>query len=485
MEDMKEKDIEKKNKPSKGAKHVLQLAAVLMLGICLGLFARFSSRSNGIEQSSSTDLSRFQEVYDLISNDWVDANEDSELNLETAAIKGFLENIGDPHTTYFTMEQLKEFTSAVEGSFAGIGVTYSMRENGGLISSVMEETPASEAGLKPGDVFTAVDGTSILGMTSTEVKEMVTGKEGSKVVLTVLRDGQTMDISVVRRKIDSSVTYEKRESEDGIVVGYLDINTFGDLTDQSIQKALNFFKENKIETIVIDLRDNTGGYLSSVQNILSLFVEKDTVLFGMQEKTGPVQNYVSLSDENYTFKNGFILVNDQTASASEVMAGALSELLDYKLVGKTTYGKGTAQRQMMLSDMSSFKYTYAKWLLPSGKCINGIGLSPDIEVNAPTLNDFYNIVLEDGQTIELDSVSEQCAQFQEMLNLMGYDTGRSDGYFSEQTRLALEQFEQDHGLNVDGVYDAKDNEELIYALVSYFNQVENDACYQSVLKEMR
>lgn len=479
---MEEKQmIEKRNERPNKSKQALQLVAVLFLGICLGLFMRWGSRNNGISQVSSTNLSRFDSVYEMISESWVDANGNKDLNLESAAIKGFLENIGDPHTMFFTNEQLQEFTSQLQGSFAGIGVTYSMTEKGGLISSVMENTPAIEAGILPGDIFTAVDGKSIIGLTSTEVKALVTGEEGTKVVLMILRDGEKMEITIVRKKIDSSVTYEKREGN----IGYLDINTFGDMTDLSIEQALRFFKQHSIETIVIDLRDNTGGYLSSVQNILSLFLPKDTVLFSMQEKTGPIQSYRSLGKENYTFKQGYILVNGDTASASEVMAGALSELLDYQLVGKTTYGKGTAQRQLMLSDMSSIKYTYAKWLLPSGECINGVGLTPNIEVDAPSLSDFYNVVLEEGEELHYDMVDANIMNVQRMLTTLGYDTGREDGYFSDETKEALESFERDHGLEINGVYTSEDNNELISALIGYFANLEHDACYQKVLEEMR
>lgn len=471
-----EEEVSKKVSP----KYVLALILFFAVGLGMGLFARWHKQIALTEEHSTTDLSRFEEVYQMISDDWVDANENSELNLESAAIKGFLENIGDPHTTYFTAEQLAEFTSMVDGSFAGIGVTYSLREDGGLISSVMEETPASKAGILPGDKLVAVDGKSILGLSNADVKAMVTGDAGTKVVLTILRDGQSFDVEVIRQKIDSSVTYEKRDGN----IGYLDINTFGDLTDQSVKKALEFFKAEGVETIVIDLRDNTGGYLSAVQNVLSLFIPKDVVVFSMQEKSGPQTDFRSLSDENFTFNHGYVLTNKETASASEVMAGALNELLEYQLVGTTTYGKGTAQTQIMLSDMSSVKYTYAKWFLPSGKCINGIGLIPDLEVDAPSLADFYNIILKDDETLSYDLVSQKVADMQHMLVTLGYETGRVDGYFDEQSVEALKAFEKDHGLVVDGIYAAQDNNELVSALIAYFADPSHDACYQRVLKEI-
>lgn len=477
---MEDKDLIKQQQSKKhAAKHILQLVVMLGLGIWLGAFVRFGSRGNETSQSG-TNLSRFQSVYDVIEDSWVDTNE-KPADLETAAIKGFLENIGDPHTMYFTNEQLNDFTSAVEGSFAGIGVTYSMSDDGGHVSSVMEGTPASKVGIQPGDVFTAVDGKSVVGLTTNEVKDLVTGKEGSKVTLTVQRGSETLSFELIREMIDSSVTYEKRDNN----IGYLDINTFGNLTDQSVKKALDFFTNNQVETIVIDLRDNTGGYLSSVQAVLSLFVEKGTTLFSMQEKNGPAQPFKALNDSHYTFKQGYILVNGETASASEVMSGALSQILDYQLIGKTTYGKGTAQTQMMLSDMSSIKYTYARWLLPNGQCINGVGLKPDFEIDAPALSDFYNVVLEEDEVLKYDMVSQKVADMQHMLTTLGFDTKRVDGYFDENTQQALMAFEDEHALDVDGVYDVEDNNELISTLINYFADPKHDACYQKVLEEMR
>lgn len=462
-------------------KHVLQLVLVLFVGLSIGLFMRIGLRTNYVGGSfSPSNSSMFDGVYQTIENEWVNAYGE-DVDLQTAAIEGFLNNLGDPHTTYFSQEALESFTSAVDGSFAGIGVTFSMNKKGGLISTVLQETPASVAGLEAGDIIIKIDGTSIIGMNSSEVKQLVTGKEGTNVTVTILRDGTEMNFDITRKKIDSSVTYEIRED----MIGYLDINTFGTMTDQSIEKALQYFKANKIETLVIDLRDNTGGYLSSVQNVLGLFLKKGTLLFSIQEKTGTPIQYKSNNDTNYVFKNGYIFTNRNTASASEVMAGALSEQLGYKLVGKTTYGKGTAQTTMMLTDLTSIKYTYAKWLLPSGKCINGVGLTPDIEMEGLEINDFYTISFKEIEALEYDLVSIDVANMQLMLQEIGYDPQRIDGYFDYNTQSALKQFESDHDLVVDGKLDEEDYLELEQALVSHFSNLENDACYQYILDKVR
>ena len=466
---------------SEKTKHVLQLVLVLFVGLSMGLCIRVGTRSNTtLGTTSNSDLSQFERVYETIEDEWLNTT-DEDVDLETAAIEGFVNNLGDPHTTYFSQEALQDFTTAVDGSFAGIGVTFSVCDEGGKISSVLQETPASEAGLEAGDIIIKIDGTSIQGMTADEVKALVTGTEGTNVKVTVLREGKELNFDITRRKIDSSVTYEIREDK----IGYLDINTFGTMTDQSIEKALKYFKENKIDTIVIDLRDNTGGYLSSVQNVLGLFLEKGTVLFSIQEKEGPATKYVSLNADNYVFSQGYILTNGNTASASEVMAGALSEQLNYVLVGKTTYGKGTAQTQVMLTNMTSIKYTYAKWLLPSGNCVNGVGLTPDIEIDELELNDFYSIDFEEIEPLSYDLVSMDVADMQLMLETIGYNPGRTDGYFDYATETALKAFEKDNELTVDGILDENDYSYLEQALVSHFSDLQNDACYQRILEEMR
>ncbi len=467
--------MEKKNKQA------LKLVTFLGLGFLIGLFLRVPSRMNlNMATSTGSNLSLFDSVYQTISEYWVNTT-DEEINLEIAAVEGFVNNLGDPHTTYMSQETLENFTTSVDGSFAGIGVSFSMTDGGGKISSIIQETPAQEAGLQPLDIITHIDGVSIDGYTAEEVKEIVRGKEGTSVKVTVLRDGESLDFNIVRRKIDSSVTWEIREDK----IGYLDINTFGNLTDQSIEKALKYFKANNIEIIAIDLRDNSGGYLSSVQNILGLFLEKGKLLFSIQEKEGPAIEYKSINDTTYTFKQGYILMNGNTASASEVMAGCLSEQLGYQMIGKTSYGKGTAQTQMMLSDMTSIKYTYAKWLVPSGKCINGIGLEPDIMIDDLEINDFYVIQFDEVESIEYDSVSMDVANMQKMLSVLGYHDGREDGYFDEATKTALQAFEYDNDLESDGALNKDDYLHLEQALVSHFNDLLNDASYQRLLEEVR
>ena len=206
-------------------------------------------------------------------------------------------------------------------------------------------------------------------------------------------------------------------------------------------------------------------------------------MFTLEEKSGPALEYTSDDSEKYTFRAGYVLVDSQTASASEVMAGCLQQKLGYQLVGTTTYGKGTAQTQRVLTDMSSYKYTYAKWNLPDGTNINGVGLTPDIAVESAHLYDFMTFEL--TSPLQYDSVSTEVAYMQMMLNTIGYDCGREDGYFSQETETALRQFESDQGLSVDGAFSQEDNEILQAALVLYLNNKNNDVVYQAAVEEMK
>lgn len=459
----------------KNIKYVIQIMTVLLLGICLGFFGNYML---SLPQTShpATGLSRFDAVFDAISDAWVDTT-NSEKDLETTAIKGFLHELGDPYTTYFSSDELETFTSTIDASFAGIGVSIFMQDEGAKVSTIFPNSPAKKAGMEAGDIIVAVNGTDISGMKTSQVKELIVGDEHSEVLVTCLRDNQTHVFTMQRAVVDTSVNYDVRGH-----VGYLDINTFGNLTEKSIEDGLKYFKEHQVDTIVIDLRDNGGGYLNSVQNSLSLFIDEGKTLFSMEEKNREPLVYKAGKSDTYHFTKGYLLVNHETASAAEVMSAALRENLGYKLVGKTTFGKGVAQTQMMLSDMNSIKYTYAKWLTPRGECINGVGLKPDIEVTALGLSDFYSVEIKDK--VSVDAVGPEVLAMQSVLKGLGYPVDRVDGYFSETTKECLMTFEKDTGLTVDGVLDATDFEEMSNALVNYYNMEEHDAWYQAVLKDL-
>ena len=301
----------------------------------------------------------------------------------------------------------------------------------------------------------------------------------TKVKLTIIRNTEQQEVEVERANVDSAVTSEIRDN-DGKKFGYVKINTFGSTTADDIEAALQTFTAEKIDTLVLDLRDNGGGYLTAATDVLSLFMKEDKLLFQMETKNGAIEKYKAKDCQKYNFINGYILVNGNTASASEVVAGALQEKMNYKLVGDQTYGKGTAQTQKQLSDGSVLKYTYAKWLLPSGTWINGKGLTPDYSVSNTDTSGIYTKALETD--MGYDSVGTAIASMQKMLSILGYDCGRNDGYFSQQSVEALKQFEQANNLTVDGIYTNSDRQKLEAAVIMYANSENNDYQYKKLME---
>lgn len=459
-------------------KKYINYIVILMMGIGLGMTVMLFKERGTVDSSN---LTRFDEVYQLIEKNWLNTTDNTNIDLEAMAIKGLLEELGDPHTMYFTPEQSQQFTASMHGGYAGIGVTYRKISQGCLITNVHGNGPASGI-VKNGDIIVEVENQDITTMTSEEIASKVRGEAGTSVQLTLLRNNKREDVSVKREHMDATISYEIRQN-DKQPFGYLNITTFGDTTAKTMEQALLYFKQNNISDIVIDLRSNTGGYLVAVEEMLSYFLEKDELMFTIEQKSGPLKEYKSLYEDTYYFKTGYILVDGQTASASEVMAGCLQQKLGYEVVGCNTYGKGTAQTQFVLDDLSSFKYTYAKWNLPDGSNVNGVGVSPTIPVDTTHLYDFANLKLE--HSISYDQVGQEVAYMQKMLNTMGYHCGREDGYFSTQTKQALETFEKEKQLKVNGILENEDITSLIENLIIYLQDEKNDACYQRVLEEMK
>ena len=205
---------------------------------------------------------------------------------------------------------------------------------------------------------------------------------------------------------------------------------------------------------------------------------KLTIKYELEEEVDVSEKIAK--EQKYEFENGYILVNENTASASELTAGALQSEKGYQLVGTTTYGKGSAQTQKTLSDGSVLKYTYAKWMIPNGTCINGKGLTPDIEVENVSLDGISTKDVK--ETLKVDCVNTRIKSMQKMLNILGYSADREDGYFSVATQDALKKFEADNDLTVDGEYSQNDKQMMIARMMIYINNHENDKQYEYLMK---
>ena len=320
--------------------------------------------------------------------------------LEQGVYKGMIEALGDPYSTYYSQEELEDLQNKTQVIYYGIGARVGIDADTQLprIASVIEGTPAQEAGLMAGDLLYEVDGTSVQGMDLNSAVALVKGDEGTIVHLTVIREGEAdyLEFDVERRKLENeTVTYEMLE--DGI--GYIQIQEFDDVTVDQFEEALTACRSEGMQGLVLDLRGNPGGNLSTVCEIARMMLPEGLIVY-TEDKNGEREEYTCDGTRQLEMPL-VVLVDANSASASEILAGAIKDYGIGTLVGTTTFGKGIVQRIMKLSDGSAVKLTVSKYYTPKGNNIHEIGISPDVEV--PFESEPY---LEDGTDNQLNRAVE-------------------------------------------------------------------------------
>jgi carboxyl-terminal processing protease len=401
------------------------------------------------EVVDSSKLQRLQQIMDVIETNWYFGNEHSDLETDMVndAISGMLTELGDKYTTYFSKEELEAFSNAINLGYEGIGVSFFENNGSYIIDRVFVNSPAEKAGVQSGDIISIVDGIDVTGKTSDELVTLVKGVAGSDVTIIFKRGSEEVTMVITRGQI-SNTAYGKVLTGN---IGYIELSTFGDTSSAEFMTYLKDFKSKGIKDLIIDLRDNGGGSLTALIGIASNFIPVgETVL---QQKD--VDGYITLDKSRGTIIDTYdhiiILVNNNSASASEVLTAALQEKAGAIVIGKTTYGKGLVQTMAQFSDGSALKYTQAAWLTPSGKSIHEVGVIPDIDVALhPVLTtEFYTFIEE--ESFALDSVSDAIKDARLCLDFMGYPVDRMDGYFSAQTEIALNTFKTEMGMEADGI----------------------------------
>lgn len=299
-------------------------------------------------------------------------------DLENGVYRGLLDAVGDPYTVYYTPEEIKELMEQTQGIYYGIGCYVGLDEttNCTKVVKAIPGTPAEEAGLRPDDIIYEVDGVSTYNKDLNSVVALIKGEEGSKVTLTIIRQGESdyLYIDVERRKVESP-TVEHEMLEDGMA--YIQITEFDSVTVDQFADALATVKESDMEGLIIDLRANPGGSLDAVVDIAEMLLPEGLIVY-TEDKHGNRQEYAC--DGTREFKYPLVLLVDgNSASASEILAGAVQDYGIGTLVGTTTFGKGIVQQVVNLSDGSAVKITVSSYYTPSGKNIQGTGIEPDVE----------------------------------------------------------------------------------------------------------
>lgn len=395
------------------AKKYIKLAILAVVSMIIGSIITIAIKdfdvakvnTNKTEVSYSKTKKGFDslyETYDTIMSEYY-KDVDSDKLIE-GAINGMLESLDDEHTMYFDKKSKEEFDSELSGNYYGIGAQIQLTSDETIkITKVFDNSPAKKAGLKEEDVFVSVDGTSVKGKSATEVANMLKSDSVKTSTIVVKRNDKELTFKVTKENITLFSVSSEMLDNNGKNVGYLSVSIFGQKTYSQFKDALTKLEKQDMDSLIIDLRGNTGGYLSTVTNMLEEFIDKGNVIYQIQSSSG-VKQYktVKASDKKYKI---VVLIDGGSASASEIMSAAMKEVYGATLVGQTTYGKGTVQTTKDLSNGSMIKYTIEKWLTPSGKNIDKEGIKPDYEVEL-------------GDSYKNNPTKENDAQLQKALDLL-------------------------------------------------------------------
>jgi carboxyl-terminal processing protease len=327
----------------------------------------------------------FWEAWNVVHQQYVDQPVDDQ-KLMQGAIRGMMDALGDKQTFYMEPQLYQNETTSLQGQYEGIGAYVDTDGDYLTIVSPIQGSPADLAGLKPGDKVIKIDGVDMTGVAPEQARLKVLGPEGSKVTLTIARQGQTqpLEFVIIRAKITIHSAEGKMLEND---IAYVDINTFGEHTTQELRDTLDKLLKQNPKGIIIDLRNDPGGYLNTAVEVASEFIDKGVVLYE-QYGDGHRDTHKVLGNGRATDLPIVVLINEGSASASEILAGALQDYGRAKLVGVQSYGKGSVQNWVPLSDnQGAARVTIAKWLTPKERAIDHVGLAPDVYVPL-TLEDF-------------------------------------------------------------------------------------------------
>ena len=357
----------------------MEVVAIMIITTIFGMFLGgiLMYRKGSLNMGIKKELNEFLDTYTEILNEYYEEIPENEL-LE-AGVKGMIGYLGDPYSVYMDKDTSVAFNEKINGEYVGIGTEIIQYSDGKIeFNDVYEDGPAYEAGIRVKDILIKVDDTDISDKTLSEVSSLVKGKSGSKVKITVLRDDEEKTFEVKRKSIDiTSVTSDIIEYKDS-KVGVLTISLFAANTSLQFEKELKELEKKKIDSLIIDVRGNSGGYLNVVSDILSHFIKKGEMLYQLKTKDKIEKIYDKTEDKrNYKVA---VLVNGGSASASELLASCMKDTYKAYTVGTVTYGKSKVQKTQDLSNGATIKFTFQEWLMPSGESVGGKGMEPEYVV---------------------------------------------------------------------------------------------------------
>jgi len=428
------------------------VAGWLILGLVFGSTGTLLTlKMSGISLIPGTSSAAFQKFY-AAYHDLHDKylTTESDATLLNGAISGMTNSLGDPFTDYFNPTAAKQFNQMLSSSFVGIGVTIEQTHAGVEIMSVIAASPAKQSGLQAHDVIEQVNGTQTEHLTIQQVSNLVVGPAGSSVTLTIHRPGAggLLTFTMKRAKVNKPSVLTKMVGHN---VGYMQISVVAQNTATEVQQGLSDLRKEGMKSLVLDVRGNPGGYLTVAVDIASDFVPKGKVVVETQNRAGHIQQIKSKGPGSSL--PVVVIMDKNTASAAEILSGALNEDDGVQLVGTKSFGKGTVQITQSYSDGSSLKFTIDKWLTPNGSWIHKKGLTPTTAVSLP---DYVNLASISSGALPISRGQNNTAvqTLQQTLKALGFTVARTDGYFDASTEQAVKQLQQAAGLKVTGTVDS-------------------------------
>ncbi|WP_258831215.1 MULTISPECIES: S41 family peptidase [Peribacillus] len=391
-----------------------------------------------------SEFEKLYSTYDTIKDNYYE--EIDEEKLVDGAINGMIKSLDDPYSAYMDKKEASSFHESISSSFEGIGAEIQEQDGQIMVVSPIKGSPAEKAGVKPNDIILSVDGKSVEGLSSSEAVLKIRGEKGTKVNLSISRAGESEPIKLtIKRDTIPIETVYAEMLDDG--VAKIQVTSFSEHTVQELKTALEEMSKKDMKGLVLDLRGNPGGLLEQAIEMASLFIPNGEVILQVEERSGKKEVYKSENDGELKIPV-VVLIDDGSASASEIVAAAVSESADIPLIGVKSFGKGTVQTAQDFEDGSNFKYTAAKWLTPEGNWIHKKGIKPDITVKLP---DYANLpyISPDKELKASDSSSEVKAA-EEMLKEAGHDPGKIDGFFDDATKNAVIAFQKEQKIKETG-----------------------------------
>ena len=403
------------------------------------------------------------------------------------ALRGMAETLGDPYSKYMTKEEAKSHRESLSDERVGIGLEIVEDKGRFIVVTPLKESPAEKAGVKPYDEIVQVDGERVDGKSLTDLLKAIKGKKGTNVSLTVFRatEDRHMELNMTRSALQIHTVTSERIEQDGSTIGYVSISLFGEKTAEEWEQQTRALVKQEIDGLLIDVRGNPGGYLHSVEQIIGTMLKKGQIFAYMQDAKGVLEplSVKATNEDDYSKvmkKIPIVLLqNEGSASASEVLSGALKSNQRALIAGSKSFGKGTVQETWELTNGGEMKLSSHKWLTPKQQWIHGKGIESDFEVEA---NELYQLEpLPISGTYQVGDFHVDIIYGQKVLKALGYPITKMNGYFDEDTAKAVLEFKKEKKLQADPIMNTVFYQAARESILTYKMSKKNDDQLQKSL----